>query len=89
MASLIIFAVLAVFSAVTAHSFYEYESEGRSHFEFGDKFQGDILLSPEQKASGTRGSRTGILSSLFRWPKNDKGKVHLAYTIQETAGFSE
>jgi hypothetical protein len=93
MAGFIFFvAIVTTLSTIAAHPFFEKETSTRSIYELGDKFQGDIVLTPEQKAlvSGTtRGSRTGLLDKKYRWPKNSFGKVILPYTFQSSAGFSK
>ena len=47
---------------------------------YGDHFQGDIALSPEQEKllneiDSGRNGRTGLNSTRYRWPKNLKGIV--------------
>jgi hypothetical protein len=53
---------------------------------YGDHFQGDIELSPEQEEifmanSSSKGSRTGIVDTRYRWPKNTQGQVIVPYYI--------
>ncbi|CRK94348.1 CLUMA_CG007862, isoform B [Clunio marinus] len=61
---------------------------------FGDKFQGDIKLTDEQKELifGTpegRNSRTGWTWLPFRWPKNGQGQVIIPYRITASQGFQQ
>lgn len=78
--------------------------EASTALENGEYFQGDISLSPEQEkyyltdedlegdegeeAEGV-GSRTGILNTKYRWPKDKNGKVNVPYRIEESANFCE
>lgn len=51
--------------------------------EYGDKFQGDIVLTPEQESEGTlvgRNGRTGTVNTRVRWPKVN-GRVIVPYVI--------
>lgn len=56
---------------------------------FGDKFQGDIKLTDEQKKLMFDGVRpnTGWTETWFRWPKNAAGQVIVPYRIQASEGF--
>lgn len=59
---------------------------------FGDKFQGDIKLTEEQKkliSSGAEGVRpsTGWRHPWFKWPQNANGHVVMPYRIQESEGY--
>lgn len=66
--------------------------ERGSPLEFGDNFQGDIILTPEQEDiinGNTRGARTGLLNTRSRWPKNSSGYVIVPYTFQSASGFSK
>ncbi|XP_070493986.1 high choriolytic enzyme 1-like [Chironomus tepperi] len=77
--------------------------EASTALENGEYFQGDMRLSPEQEqyyltdadldgedGEGAEGiwSRTGILNTKFRWPKDKEGKVNVPYKIEESANFS-
>lgn len=51
--------------------------------EYGDKFQGDIVLTPEQESETThvgRIGRTGTINTNVRWPKIN-GRVTVPYVI--------
>lgn len=51
--------------------------------EYGNKFQGDIVLTPEQESEGTlegRNGRTGTTNTNVRWPKVN-GRVIVPYVI--------
>lgn len=65
------------------------DTNARSPLEFGDKFQGDIVLTPEQDeiiSDTGKGSRTGLLSIRYRWPKSG-GHVQVPYVYRASAGF--
>jgi hypothetical protein len=63
---------------------------GRSRLEYGDKFQGDIVLTPSQEIMLSRKiPKTGLLSLTSRWPKNNAGQVIVPYAFNFTAGFSK
>jgi hypothetical protein len=60
-----------------------------SQHEFGDKFQGDLLLTNQQEqAFYSRGktANTGLLSTVFRWPKI-LGFIWVPYTFNPEANF--
>ena len=49
---------------------------------YGDHFQGDIVLSPEQEkllneTDSGRNGRTGQINMRYRWPKNSQGIVNV------------
>lgn len=50
--------------------------------EYGDKYQGDIVLTPEQEQqlNNGRSGRTGILNLNARWPKTN-GRAKVPYVI--------
>lgn len=51
--------------------------------EYGDKFQGDIVLTPEQENEANhvgRVGRTGTVNTNVRWPKIN-GRVTVPYVI--------
>jgi len=59
-----------------------------SEFEYGDYFQGDIILDEDQmellksKADYEEfGIRTGRIWERYRWPKNNYGNVIVPYVI--------
>lgn len=61
---------------------------GAINLEYGEYFQGDIVVDEEQKeyllrndTDGTFSTRTGILFLSARWPKNSMGLVIVPYTI--------
>jgi hypothetical protein len=85
-------AILCLSLSINAYPYSEVEVDGRSESEFGDKFQGDIDLTPEQEAiiNGTaRGGRTGLLNTKYRWPKNSAGYVMVPYAFQPFSQFSK
>jgi len=49
----------------------------------GDKWQGDIMLTPYQRAVIERkiSPRTGQSSLFWRWPKNDEGYVIVPFRL--------
>lgn len=59
--------------------------------EEGKAFQGDIILTAEQRkeilSKDIIGTRTGKLDVNYRWPKNGEGKAVVRYVIGD--GFSE
>ncbi|KAG5673251.1 hypothetical protein PVAND_003314 [Polypedilum vanderplanki] len=58
---------------------------------FGNHFQGDISLTPEQEQAlltGGRNGRTGILDLNFRWPKIGN-LVHVPYVISSEYSSKE
>lgn len=72
--------------------------------ENGEYFQGDMALTPEQQklyltedngededGSEPEGliSRTGIINTKFRWPKNANGNVIVPYKINDLSNFCE
>jgi hypothetical protein len=80
--------------ALIAAPVYEEESEKRSDLEFGDKFQGDIFLTPEQEelinqVESSKFTRTGLVDEYYRWPKNSEGEVVVPYMFQTSSGFSK
>lgn len=90
--------IFAFFILIALPSFHtlpivdEVNVNGRSSLEYGDKFQGDIVLTPSQEEmfNGTgKGSRTGLLDTRYRWPKNTAGQVIVPYTFLSSAGFSK
>lgn len=63
----------------------------RSVLESGDKFQGDIVLTKTQRAEielHVGGQRTGLLETVYRWPKNIVGFVEVPYIFREADNFS-
>lgn len=61
--------------------------------EMGAHFQGDIVLTEEEKkemlsTDGTVGTRTGLLDLNKRWPKDSAGHVNVPYKIDEKSGYS-
>lgn len=77
--------------------------EATLSLENGEYFQGDMNLLPEQEkyyltdeeveeGDGEEGegiiTRTGILNTKYRWPKDRNGKVIVPYIIQDSANFS-
>jgi hypothetical protein len=65
---------------------------GRSELEFGDKFQGDMVLDELQREliaeNSTKDSRTGLLNTWYRWPKS-AGYAIVPCVFQASAGFSK
>jgi hypothetical protein len=63
--------------------------------EYGEYFQGDLELMPEQddvfksKITGNLDTRTGQLDEYYRWPKNRQGFVIVPYVIHEKSRYSE
>lgn len=60
------------------------------NFDSYETYQGDIILTPEQKElmnkpdnGGFTDSRTGILDENLRWPTNREGKVIVPYVISD------
>jgi hypothetical protein len=67
------------------------EHDVASQHEFGDKFQGDLILTHRQKKafySRGRYANTGLLSTITRWPKM-KGYVWVPYTFKFSDNFSK
>jgi hypothetical protein len=70
------------------------ENEHSKNLEYGDHFQGDIDLSPEQDQAFNsdenfgKGGRTGQLSTSYRWPKNSQGYVIVPFVIHAQSGYS-
>lgn len=67
-------------------------------FEEGNNFQGDIDLEPDQleilmsndtEDGSSSLTRIGLLSELYRWPKNKHGKVVVPFVISNNAGYSK
>ncbi|XP_070490773.1 hatching enzyme 1.2-like [Chironomus tepperi] len=59
--------------------------------EYGDKFQGDIVLTPEQQTETEhtgRAGRTGTVNTKVRWPKIN-GRVTVPYVIDADYSSSE
>ena len=63
-----------------------YDERAQQKFENGQFFQGDIILQQEQidilkypDDDDPFGTRTGVLSENYRWPKNKNGKVIVPY----------
>jgi hypothetical protein len=53
---------------------------------FGNHFQGDIVLTEDQEDffkgnSTSKGSRTGLIDTRYRWLKNRLGQVIVPYTL--------
>lgn len=49
--------------------------------EYGNHYQGDIVLTPEQKAETEgKNGRTGIINTWYRWPKSG-GRVIVPFVI--------
>jgi hypothetical protein len=85
-------AFVSVFATINALPISEDDAGERSKLEFGDEFQGDIVLSPEQEQilnGNSKGSRTGLLNKSNKWPKNSAGQVVVPYTFQAASGFSK
>ncbi|XP_070501159.1 low choriolytic enzyme-like [Chironomus tepperi] len=68
-----------------------YEEQPADKPQYGDLFQGDIELLPEQiqilNSTGEEGEladRTGLISAVYRWPKNRDGKVIVPYVISSS-----
>ncbi|CRK90140.1 CLUMA_CG003856, isoform A [Clunio marinus] len=61
--------------------------------EYGDKVQGDLILTAEQfdamYNNSTKAGKTGLLSSSYRWPKNSAGYVQVPYTFRASSGFTQ
>jgi hypothetical protein len=72
--------------------------------ENGNFFQGDMKLLPEQEKFFTSSdndeednddeeyglfTRTGIINTKYRWPKNSEGHVVIPYKIDEAAKYCE
>lgn len=77
-------------SFLKAQSLSEFDYS-RSVLESGDKFQGDIVLTEIQReeiALHIGGQRTGLLETVYRWPKNIVGFVEVPYTFREADNFS-
>lgn len=73
----------------TAELMFEEQSERKP--QYGDLYQGDIKLMPEQvKILNSTGEeadladRTGLISAVYRWPKDRRGKVNVPYLISST-----
>lgn len=53
--------------------------------EQGDAFQGDIILTPEERArifdTSVIEERVGYLDEDYQWPKNKAGRVIVPYVI--------
>lgn len=67
-----------------------YDERAEIKLENGKYFQGDIILKDGQLEAlnnededGILGTRTGLISQKYRWPKNDEGKVIIPYLITE------
>lgn len=70
----------------TTEFLFEELSEGKP--QYGDLYQGDIELMPEQiKILNSTGGeadlahRTGLISAVYRWPKDRRGNVNVPYII--------
>lgn len=66
------------------------DSQDDPHYDDHDKYQGDILLTPEQKEylerpdnEGVTDTRTGLLDESYRWPMGGNGKVIVPYVISD------
>lgn len=66
---------------------------GRSIYEDGEYFQGDIRLSDEQLAMMRDGksvnSKTGWTYEPYHWVKNAQGHVVIPFRYDPAGGFSE
>lgn len=84
-------ALVAVISMIDSLPVSELNPERRSPLELGEKYQGDIILTPEQERiiNGTRNSKTGMLNLRYRWPKNSAGFVEVPISYHEPSGYSE
>jgi hypothetical protein len=83
--SIFAFFVLIALPSFDSLPIAEVDVNGRSPLEYGDKFQGDIVLTPSQEEmiNGTgKGARTGLLSTRYRWPKNNAGQVVVPVVFQ-------
>ncbi|CRK92010.1 CLUMA_CG005590, isoform A [Clunio marinus] len=62
-------------------------------YEYGDNFQGDIILSEELendlKGLNSRRQRTGLIDTRYRWPKDASGNVIVPYTFDSSAADPE
>lgn len=60
---------------------------------FGNHFQGDIKLTPEQllmvEGSPLIAPNTGRIPTNFRWPTNLEGHVIVPFRIDPSEGFSK
>ncbi|XP_070501111.1 hatching enzyme 1.2-like [Chironomus tepperi] len=71
------------------------ENQGSDDALYGQHYQGDIVLSDDQKEflKATNisefSSRTGIISLYYRWPKNRSGKVIVPYEISNAYSILE
>jgi hypothetical protein len=93
MAATQVFRVFTLFVLIAFPSFEslaiadEVEVDKRSSLEYSDKFEGDIVLTSEQKAmlSGAeRGAKTGLLNTKYRWPKRVVVPVTFDNSYSET-----
>jgi hypothetical protein len=93
MAAIQVLSIFAFFVSIALPSFHslpivdvsEVDVNGRSQLEYGNKFQGDIVLttSQEEMINGSgKGSRTGLLDLNRRWPKNSAGQVVVPVVFQ-------
>ncbi|CRK92007.1 CLUMA_CG005587, isoform A [Clunio marinus] len=78
---------LSIFQCVLGNAIPN--SEGA---EYGDKVQGDLVVTNEQFNEmynpSMRSGRTGLLSTNYRWPKNSAGQVEVPYTFRSSSGFT-
>ena len=65
-----------------------FDEEAQQKLENGQFYQGDIVLLEDQldllkapEDDSEFGTRTGILSEYYRWPKNGFGKVMVPYML--------
>lgn len=69
---------------------FEVEDQGSDDALYGKFYQGDIVLSDEQKQflNATNvdefSSRTGRISLYYRWPKNSLGNVIVPYVVKSS-----
>jgi hypothetical protein len=57
--------------------------------EYGNHYEGDIILTPEQEEAiekNGRDGRTGIIDTRRRWPKVN-GLVYMPYVIDSQSGY--
>lgn len=86
----VILTALPIFDSLPIIDESEVDVSGRSPLEYGDKFQGDIVLTSNQEEFfNGKVPKTGLLSLAKRWPKNSLGQVVVPYTFNAAAGFSK
>lgn len=71
-----------------------YDERAEQKLENGVFYQGDIILQQDQidvlkypDDDDPFGTRTGLISENYRWPKNQKGKVIVPYEL--SSDYSE